>query len=172
VFASTDLLRALVDRATDHALPSAGEGFHVFVMTEGGAGPQFVRFISSVADGMTQARLYVTSGRLQIDRYAVACDGTITRDGAHSAAVLIEAGERGNRAAGRYGLRYRPRNGDIGPIADGDRVLLETLPNPLAPSTEATIVECFHCKLKNRVNLQRLATQNARCGSCKKPLHT
>ena len=72
MFPSTDDLRALVQRGVDHALPTAGDGFHVFAMTTGAHEPRFVRFITSVAEGQVEARKHVVTIAASIERFAIA----------------------------------------------------------------------------------------------------
>jgi hypothetical protein len=166
VFVATDHLHALVQEAFEHALPSAGDGFIIFAMTLGADGRQLVRFVGA---GLDAARKHVTANRTTIERYAIACDAAFTLDGKRSDAILIEAGERGNRNAARYGFVYRPGEGDLGPVAQGERLLLEVVANPLI-NIESKVVQCQKCRTNNRVALARLLTARARCGSCKQPL--
>jgi hypothetical protein len=180
VFVATDHLHALVQEAFEHALPSAGDGFIIFAMlveigdgpastrstTRGALARQLVRFVGA---GLDVARKHVTANRTTLDRYAIACDAAFTLDGKRSDAILIEAGERGNRNAARYGFVYRPGEGDLGPMAQGERLLLEVVANPLF-DTESKVVQCQKCRTNNRVALARLLTARARCGSCKQPL--
>ena len=169
MFALTEDLRTLVQRAIDHALPTAGDGFHVFVMTTGAHEPRFVRFITSVAEGQTEARKHVIKVAASIDRFAIAYDGAITaQDGVRTDAIIVEAGEHGNDNAGRYAAPYRD-----GKLV-GERVLLEMLPNLLkltevgAAFEQTMIVRCEGCGQKNRIKPQSPA--NPICGKCKQPL--
>jgi hypothetical protein len=167
VFALTEDLRTLVQRAVDHALPTAGDGFHVFVMTTGAHEPRFVRFITSVVDGQAEARKHVIDVAASIERFAIAYDGAITLDSGRVDAIFVEAGEHGNDHCAVYAAPYR--DGEL----VGERLLVQTLPNLLtlteAPTLLQTmIVRCEGCGQKNRIKPQSPA--NPICGRCKQPL--
>ncbi|HEY1546445.1 MAG TPA: hypothetical protein VGG28_01425 [Kofleriaceae bacterium] len=167
MFATTDDLRALVQRAIDHALPTAGDGFHVFVMTTGAHQPSFMRFITSVVEGQAEARKHVVNVAKSIDRFAIAYDGAITLDSGRVDAIFVEAGEHGNHEYAVYAAPYRD-----GALV-GERLLVQTLPSLLtlteAPNVVQTmIVKCEGCGQKNRIKPQSPA--NPICGKCKQPL--
>lgn len=98
--------------AIDHGfgtIESGGGPLTPFAMTLSLSGEKSLhRFAPDrLEQGLEMARSHVAANRESISKYAIAWDGYVTLGGERTDAILVEAGERGDKRALLFCQRYR-----------------------------------------------------------------
>ncbi len=105
-------LNSLMFLALDHGVDSVRAGGHLipFVMTESKGKRSLNRFASERLEvGQEEARKFVSKSGDKTEMYALAYDGFVTIEGKKYDAIIVEAGQRGNKEATLIAQRYKPK---------------------------------------------------------------
>jgi hypothetical protein len=163
-------LKALIDRAFEHALLSIDGGagpLIPFVLTERG----LTRIVGEGA--LDRARTLVGEQSGEIGSYAITAEALLTlEDGTKADAIIVEAGEKQIDDASVW-ARFIDRNGKA---KTNERIFIKLTENVFPrdakrqapPDTQLEdylVALCMKCQGANRVPLARVL-QRPKCGEC------
>jgi hypothetical protein len=165
----SEALLALVNAAAESGLSAMrGGSFAPYALLEGREGRQTLRFVDFHGDGANDAAARLIRDRVaELERYVLASRGIVTFGDEACETLILDAGERGPRAATRYGQRIKSDGKSIGFVPG---LLVLSRPTNLLEREEVLLVVCPRCDAKNRVALSRIRSAEPRCGACKMPL--
>ncbi len=105
-------LNNLMFLALDHGIDSikAGGPLISFVITESKGKRNIKRFVTKrLEDGQKEATQFVSTSKSKIDRYALAYDGYVTIENKKYSAIIVRAGEHGDKESMLICQRYSPK---------------------------------------------------------------